>query len=157
MIEALVLKALLLAPHQQVEAIQALGHAVQLGLPGGFIRTFIDEGEPLRELLHRLEPPDVLTQGYIQKLLDCFPSDAAGAAATARHPLPAGLAEPLTEREQDVLRLIAEGLSNQQIAERLFISAATVKTHITNINGKLGAASRTQAVAIARALGILRA
>ncbi|HEY3342828.1 MAG TPA: LuxR C-terminal-related transcriptional regulator, partial [Anaerolineae bacterium] len=157
-IEALNLKALLRAPDEQTEALRALGRAVQLGLAGHFIRTFVDEGEPLRELLRQLEPPDVPIQGYIQQLLDSFPpqTNAAGAPHTAK-PVQAGLAEPLTERERDVLQLIAEGLSNQQIASRLYISPTTVKTHITNINSKLGAASRTHAVAIARTLGILRA
>ena len=156
-IEALILQALLLALSQPNDALQALSRAVQLGLPGGFIRSFVDAGDPLRELLRHLQPRDVLTQGYLQRLLGHFSTEAGITSPEARPATQAGLAEPLTEREQDVLRLIAEGFSNQQIAERLIISTATVKTHVTNINGKLGAASRTQAVAIARSLGILRA
>jgi LuxR family maltose regulon positive regulatory protein len=63
--------------------------------------------------------------------------------------------EPLTERELEVLSLIAEGLSNQEVSQRLFISLATVKWHTSNIYGKLGVKNRTQAIAQARALGIL--
>jgi len=65
-------------------------------------------------------------------------------------------AEPLTAREREVLHLIAEGLSNQELAARLHLSPQTVKVHTRNIYGKLGVASRTQAVARGRALGFLK-
>jgi LuxR family maltose regulon positive regulatory protein len=68
---------------------------------------------------------------------------------------PSSLVEPLSERELEVLGLIAEGLTNQEIASRLFLALSTVKVHTRNIYGKLGVNSRTQAVAKARALGIL--
>jgi len=68
---------------------------------------------------------------------------------------PGNLAEPLSGRESDVLRLIAQGYSNQQISERLFISLHTVKTHARHINSKLGVERRTQAVARAKELGLL--
>ena len=65
------------------------------------------------------------------------------------------LIEPLSERELEVLRLVADGLSNSEIAERLFLAVGTVKTHVHNIYGKLGAPSRTQAIARARELNLL--
>jgi len=65
------------------------------------------------------------------------------------------LVEPLSERELEVLQLLAEGLTNQEIGSRLFLTLNTVKVHTRNIYGKLGAHNRTQAVAQARALGIL--
>jgi LuxR family maltose regulon positive regulatory protein len=69
--------------------------------------------------------------------------------------MPAEMIEPLSEREMEVLRLIAEGLSNEEVAQRLVLSLPTVKWHTGNIYGKLGVKNRTQAVATARTLGIL--
>ena len=93
--------------------------------------------------------------GYLAALLRaCSQADAApppGRAAAA----PPGLAEPLTDRELDVLRLIAAGKSNQRIAHDLFVALDTVKTHVTHILGKLGAANRTEAAARARQLGLI--
>lgn len=89
---------------------------------------------------------------YTGKLLAAFPAAEAveGFQVSAME-----LVEPLTERELEVLRLIAEGLSNQEIAQQLFLSLSTVKWHTHNIYGKLGVHNRTQAVAKARALGML--
>ena len=98
---------------------------------------------------HRVDP------GYLAALLRaCSPADAVppprrSSAASA------GLAEPLTDRELDVLRLIAVGKSNQRIAHDLFVALDTVKTHVTHILGKLGAANRTEAAARARQLGLI--
>ena len=78
-------------------------------------------------------------------------SSAAAAPRAARSPL----AEPLSEREIEILRLVAQGLANQQVADRLFITLGTTKWHLNNIYGKLGVASRTQAVALARQLKII--
>lgn len=90
---------------------------------------------------------------YVLKLLAAFRTQHA------LHPSslsPQPLVEPLSERELEVLDLIAEGLSNQEIAQRLFLSVPTVKWHTTHIYGKLGVQNRTQAVAQARALGLLK-
>ena len=93
--------------------------------------------------------------GYLAALVRaCGEADAApppGRAAAA----PPGLAEPLTDRELDVLRLIAAGKSNQRIAHDLVVALDTVKTHVTHILGKLGAANRTEAAARARQLGLI--
>src|SRR5262249_21105158 len=97
-------------------------------------------------------------QRYLERLLRAFqPSAPAGAAPPATGDTDrAGLAEPLSGRELEVLRLLAAGMSNQQIADELVVTLATVKKHVGHILGKLAAANRTQAVARARVLGLLR-
>ncbi len=89
---------------------------------------------------------------YAGRLLAAFPD----LEPAVREPQ-AEMVEPLSERELDVLRLIAEGMSNQEIAQQLFVSPRTVKWHAGNIYGKLGVKNRTQAVAKARSLGVLPA
>ena len=101
---------------------------------------------------------------YAGKLLAAFPDLEAAPAAEPQVSVPPAtgteiqkfeIIEPLSEREQEVLQLIAEGLTNPEIAARLFLALNTVKAHARNIYGKLGVHSRTQAVARARALGVL--
>jgi len=162
-LEAHMLQALACQAQGDVaQALACLEGALALAEPGGYVRLFVDEGEPMRVLLSRLiadrRPP---TAAYARKLL------AALGEVTADHRLPteatlpavvgrrSSLIEPLSQREIELLRLIAEGLSNQEIAQRLFISLPTVKWHTSNIYGKLGVKNRTQAVAEAKALGIL--
>jgi len=98
---------------------------------------------------------DRIDPGYLAALVRaCGPADAPPPrkrAATA----PPGLAEPLTDREQEVLRLLAAGRSNQRIAHDLVVALDTVKTHVTHVLGKLGAANRTEAAARARQLGLI--
>ena len=107
----------------------------------------------LREALSRGIRPD-----YLRRLAGGVPRIWARAAAPrGRRPPGSGLAEPLSARELEVSRLIAAGLTNQQIAARLYLSLHTVKSHARNINAKLGVSSRTQAVATGRALGLLPA
>jgi LuxR family maltose regulon positive regulatory protein len=94
--------------------------------------------------------------GYVRRLLAAFPVDEPEQATPARTKAAgAGLAEPVSERELEVLSLLADGLSNQEIAARLYLSLHTVKAHARNIYAKLGVSSRTQAVARGRALGLL--
>jgi LuxR family maltose regulon positive regulatory protein len=109
----------------------------------------VDAGEPLAQLLYRAAERGAAPQ-YAGRLLAEFPT-----LQPADRGPQADMVEPLSERELDVLRLIAEGLSNQEIAERLFISLHTVKWHTGNIYGKLAVKNRTQAVARARALALL--
>jgi len=108
-------------------ALESLAAAVADAEPEGVVRPFLDEGEPMAALL----------------------ADLRGGAS------PTSLVEPLTERELDVLRLLAAGRSNAGIAADLFVELSTVKTHLIHLYGKLGVHSRTQAVARARALRLL--
>jgi LuxR family maltose regulon positive regulatory protein len=125
--------------------LSALAQALGLAEPAGFVRVFLDEGAPMVELLR---------QAVAQKLHTSFALDlleALGEVAVAPQPL----VEPLSERELDVLRRVAAGYSNQEIAQELVVALSTVKKHISNIYGKLAVANRTQAVAKARELGLL--
>jgi len=128
------------------QAMTALEHALTLAEPGGYVRIFLDESDPMAQLLYRTVERGIAPE-YAGRLLAAFPVSEAKP--------PVGMVEPLSERELDVLRLIAEGLSNQEIARRLHLSLSTVKWHTGNIYGKLGVKNRTQAVAKGRALGIL--
>jgi LuxR family maltose regulon positive regulatory protein len=138
--------------------LDALAEAVALGAPGGWQRVFVDEGAPMAALLGRLiaARAGILDErgvsiGYLQRLGTAF---ADGSTATAAPPIP-GLIERLTERELEVLRLLATGRSNREIAAELFVTLDTVKKHTTHILGKLGATNRTQAAARARELGLI--
>ena len=138
------------------QGITLLEKALSLAEPGGFIRTFVDEGPPMARLLY-----EALSQGiapeYVRRLLAAFPTTQPEPPKPAETRIPEyGLVEPLSERELEVLQLIAEGLTNREIAAKLYISLNTVKVHTRNIYGKLGVRSRTQAVNRARFLKILR-
>jgi LuxR family maltose regulon positive regulatory protein len=130
-------------------ALQALERALALGEPGGYVRAFADEGEAIAPLLRHVAARGV-HRDYAQRLLA-----AIDGSPIAPRPNQAGLAETLSEREFEVVRLVAAGLPNREIGQRLFISEKTVKKHLTNIMGKLGATNRTQAVDQARRLGLL--
>ena len=167
-LKVLVLQAIAYQAHGDDDrARQTLGVALALAEPGGFIRLFIDEGEPLRHLLSayraRLESrPHIEGQGsigYADRLLAAFaPAPAAQPAALVApliEPLNEPLNEPLTARELEVLQLIAQGLSNREIGERLFLALSTVKGHASVIFDKLHVQRRTEAIARARELGLL--
>lgn len=133
------------------QALVALARALTLAEPDGFVRIFLDEGEPMPDLLRRVSGDSA---AYARRLL----ASAGSAPPAVPAPVPAaaaGLPEPLTAREIEILRLIAAGLRNQEIADRLFISLPTVKRHIANAYGKLGAAHRTEALLRAGELNLL--
>ncbi len=158
-LEALILLALAqFAQHNQAEAFAALTQALILAEPEGFVRLFLDEGPPLLNLLavfagQPASPPAAVE--YAQKLLAEAGQPAPAAFPEKSKPPAQNLVEPLTPRELEVLHLIAQGYSNQEIARELVLSAGTVKLHAHNIYGKLGVSSRTQAVALATELGLL--
>jgi LuxR family maltose regulon positive regulatory protein len=138
-------------------AAGALTEALRLACPQGYVRVFADEGAPMHALLTRLPaaPPGV-DPGYLAALIRaCGQAGAAPRARRAAAAAPPGMAEPLTDRELDVLRLLAAGRSNQRIAHDLVVALDTVKKHVTHILGKLGAANRTEAVARARQFGLI--
>jgi len=131
---------------EKEHAVQLLADALTMAEPGGFTRTFLEEGEPMYRLLHEAADQG-MRQDYLGKLLAAF---------ERRFPFPAdSLIEPLSGRELEVLRLIAQGLSNQEISERLYIALPTVKGHNRIIFDKLQVKRRTEAVARARKLGLL--
>ena len=156
LIEILALQAMTFqAKGDTTRALGKLEHAFNLAEPGGFIRTFVDEGPPMARLLY-----EALTRGiapdYARRLLAAFPVAEPEQAVPSETQAPeSDLIEPLSGRELQVLQLIAEGLTNPGIASRLFLALNTVKTHCSNIYGKLNVHSRTQAVARAQALGLL--
>ncbi len=129
------------------EALAELAKAVHLAEPEGYLSSFVDEGEPMRLLLSRLEGVP-----YADQILAAFPPQVGAAQKAFSSASQAAL---LSEREREVILLIAEGLSNQEIADRLFISLATVKTHINNIFNKLGVSNRMQAIAHLKEWGLL--
>jgi LuxR family maltose regulon positive regulatory protein len=141
-------------------AVAQTGSALQFACQEGFMRLVLDEGPAVGQLAQRYQAlhdsghaRDPLMGDYLQRLLRAFgplPSDAELAPE-----LPGGALEPLTRKELRVLQLLVEGYSNSAMAEKLYVSDSTVRTHLRNINMKLGAHSRTQAVAIARRLGLV--
>ena len=145
-IELRLLQALVAAT--PVDSLYFLKDALKMAQPEGFIRTFLDKGEPLRLLLERLKAEGGELKEYILALLATF--GKGGTPASCQD-----LVEPLSEREIEILRLLAEGFSNRAIAERLVISVGTVKSHVHHILEKLGGNSRTQAVAKARELKLV--
>jgi LuxR family maltose regulon positive regulatory protein len=152
-IEALALQALLHdARREQSAAMEALAQAVALAEPGGVIRVFVDLGPRMAALLHQLAAQRA-HPGFIARLLAAFPA--------ARDPAPAldqsSLIEPLSERELEVLALLAQRLTNKEIARALSISPMTVKRHSSNIYQKLAVGDRREAVAKAAALGLVSA
>jgi LuxR family maltose regulon positive regulatory protein len=151
-IEIEVLRALALwAQGHVARAVEALGHALSLGELGGYVRMFLDEGEQVAPLLREAISRGVAAD-YARKLLAALGKErSVQDAPSSQSPL----VEPLSERELDVLWLLAEGLTNREIARRVFLSVNTIKSHNRSIFQKLGVRNRMQAVAKARELGIL--
>ena len=138
-----------LAAEDPNEAIRFLQDALKMGQPESFIRTFVDKGEPMRLLLERMKSEGGKLKEYVLTLLSAFGEEKVG--DSKKQPL----VEAMSERELEILRLMADGLSNREIAERLVITVGTTKSHVHNVLEKLGCGSRTQAVAKARELGLL--
>ena len=150
-IEMAALRAVALdALRERAQALDEIARALELAEPEMYVRLFVEAGDPMAMLLREAAARGIAPT-YAAKLLRSFGPSGPSAIGAPAQPL----AEPLTEREMEVLNLLAEGLTNPEIAQRLFISLPTVKSHARNIYGKLGVHSRRQAVAHARSLGIL--
>ena len=147
-------------------ALAALAEALALAWPQGYVRVFTGEGPALAAVLDQLiaarRRGGTATAGvpweYLDQLHAAFRPGEARPAGSSTTPaaLAAGLVEPLTDRELEVLGLLGAGLANLQIARKLVVAPETAKKHVSHILGKLGAANRTQAAARARELGLLR-
>jgi LuxR family maltose regulon positive regulatory protein len=154
-LKIMVLQTVALQAHDEKDkAVQLLGEALALAEPGGFIRLFVDEGEPMAQLLLEAGSQGV-NLDYIGKLLAAFEAEVQTSEDKPGLPHAKLLIEQLSERELEVLQLIAQGLSNHVISERLFLALSTVKGHNRIIFDKLHVQSRTEAVARARELGLL--
>jgi LuxR family maltose regulon positive regulatory protein len=151
------------AEGNSTEALAVLERALILAEPGGFIRVFVDEGQPMAHLLYEiLSRAEALKleigPDYVQQLLAAFLfAEEEHTERKKSQPHDSVLIEPLSEREIEILYHIADGLTNPEIATKLTLSHHTVKAHTRNIYGKLDAHNRTEAVARARALGVLPA
>ena len=153
-IEILVLQAIAYqARGDTSRALNPLERALILAEPEGYVQIFVDEGEAMRDLLRHAAARDVASS-YARRLLSAFDGPSLPASTLVKAAV-SDLAEPLTGREVEVLRLVAAGMRNQEIADQLFISLSTVKRHIANAYGKLGVGHRTEAVARANELNLL--
>ncbi len=158
-IQALALRALAGAHgSDQTLALERLSEALALAAPGGFVQPFVDLGAPMASLLEQL-PPGLSESEQVERI-----QAAIHAAVSKRAPSAVGgmlikaggiLFEPLTIREQDVLELLCERLRDKEIAEKLCISPATVKSHLKTLFRKLDVGDRRQAVSRAREIGVL--
>jgi LuxR family maltose regulon positive regulatory protein len=159
LINVLILQALLYeTTGEEVKTLSILKEAVLLAQPGEFIRPFMDLGLKLFDPLFRLSKTDISVT-YVGKLLSAFRQQGADrtyasedASKFLKSPT---LDEPLTKREREILSLLAKGLPNKRIAEKLFISPETVRRHNSNIYGKLNVHNRHEAVERAHAIGLL--
>ncbi len=153
----------------QEVAIDRMGSAVQLAAPEGYLRAFLDEGPVVAELLpHARDTASAFVDGLFQAFADegrrtddersVSKNDAVAEAGASEAPslrLSVSLPEPLSDRELQVLRLLADGQSNAEIARALVVAVGTAKWHVHNLLEKLGVENRTQAVTRARELKLL--
>jgi LuxR family maltose regulon positive regulatory protein len=163
-IEIQALRALALAARgDHAGAAGTLAEALTLASRQRYVRVFADEGAPMHALLARLSaaqrdqraPTCGIPAGYLAALLRACGEAGAVPLRKRSAAAPLGMAEALTGRELEVLRLLAAGSSNQRIARELFVTLDTVKKHVTHVLAKLGAANRTEAAARARQLGLI--
>lgn len=143
------------------DALEVMADVLHVASSEGYLRLIVDEGAAAgtlvllysQSLKEQGERTDPILAGYIQSLLDAFGPEIQEQTPSSEPENT--LLDPLTRKEIRVLQLLSEGYSNSAMAEKLFVSDSTVRTHLRNINSKLNASSRTQAVAIARRLGIV--
>jgi LuxR family maltose regulon positive regulatory protein len=148
-IEILILQALAYqGMNDKEQALAVLDRAIMLAQPEGYVRVFLDEGEPMVKLLYQAKVHQV-GGSYLSELLSNLSTDTSQGLPNTQL-----LIEPLTKRELELLKLIEQGCTNQDIADRLVISIPTVKRHISNIYSKLGAKNRTQAISLGKELNL---
>jgi LuxR family maltose regulon positive regulatory protein len=131
-----------------------LQHALALAEPEGYVRMFLDEGSSMLQLLREAAAREIMPD-YTDKLLAAFEAEKRKSEGKPDLPSAKLLIESLSQRELEILKLIAQGLSNREIGERLFLALDTVKGHNRKIFDKLQVQSRTEAIARARELGLL--
>ncbi|HSN23862.1 MAG TPA: LuxR C-terminal-related transcriptional regulator, partial [Methylomicrobium sp.] len=154
-IEILVLQAIVYRTQGNIPAaLMSLQHALALAEPEGYVRIFLDEGSSMMQLLREAAAREIMPD-YTGKLLAVFKAEKRKSEGKSPLPPTQPLIEPLSQRELEILHLIALGLSNRQIGERLFLALDTVKGHNRKIFDKLQVQSRTEAIARARELGLL--
>ena len=157
MIESLALQAVALQAQGNLDqALTALERAVTLAEPEGYVRIFLDEGAPMGRLLQRAATRGIAPD-YVRMLLAALESeteDQRPLRVTKATP-PSALIEPLTERELEVLRLLPTRLSSTEIAEQLYVSVHTVRSHIKSIYAKLNVHRRIDAIQRAKDIGLL--
>ena len=159
LIETSALRALALAATgEEAGAVTTLAGALLLACPQGHVRVFADEGPPMAALLGRLlaaqragRAAAGVPLGYLARLQRAFGTEQPA----SNDPVPAGIVDPLTSRELEVLKMMAAGRPNQAIAGELVVTLDTVKKHVGHVLGKLGAANRTEAVTRARELSLI--
>ena len=142
------------ASGERNEALIALEQVLITTKPEGYVRIFVDEGIPMFHLLSEAAAHGIMPD-YTGKLLTVFEAEQQKSEDKSYLRPAQPLIEPLSQRELEVLQLIAQGLSNREISERLFLALSTVKGHNRIIFGKLEVQRRTEAVARARELGLL--
>jgi LuxR family maltose regulon positive regulatory protein len=143
-----------LAHGEEEKATGTLAEALALARPGDFLRLFLDEGAPMAHLL-AVAAAQAMMPDYIGKLLAIFAADAPNSADTVALSPVQPLLDPLSQRELEIVQLLAKGLSNREIGERLFLALDTVKGYNRRIFDKLQVQRRTEAIARARELGLL--
>ncbi|HWQ74027.1 MAG TPA: LuxR C-terminal-related transcriptional regulator [Syntrophomonas sp.] len=154
LIETMILEALVLeAGENPKAALEVLKDAVARAEKANCLRLFIDEGQPMQQMLQRIKRKGG-SSDYTAKILSLFNQPAEGYHQSVDRQLEV-LPEPLTKREKEILELLCSGASNQNIADRLYISLPTVKNHVHNIYGKLGINNRAQAIIRVQELGLL--
>jgi LuxR family maltose regulon positive regulatory protein len=159
LVRLLALQAVALAATGEPQAARsALWEAVKLGAPGGYTRRWLDAGPSIVPLLRDARVKGDISQAmlpYLDSLLDACRSAFGETARPSARQLAGEMLEPLTPRELEIVRLICAGHSGPEIAEELVLAYNTVRKHISNIYGKLGVRSRTQAIARVQELNLL--
>jgi LuxR family maltose regulon positive regulatory protein len=153
------------ADGQRSKAMRVLAQAVSFATTEGYVRAFLDEGRGVVNLLRELRATPWHTvasagepdpEAFLDKVLRGVTEETpAPGAPTGTAPGRMRLVVPLTRKEIQVLKLAAEGLSNDALAQRLFVAETTVRTHLRNIHVKLDVRNRVEAVAVARRLGLI--